>query len=134
MNATGSGRVSWASAGLISGATADALIHATETAMHRYAALGLETAKVSALDPVKIAVRAGDDSPAYRPLLSVVQVGAVAAETVATDAGRFELWHELVHWIEDENYAMLWAYLNDALKWWMETAAEGDRFMIEPGG
>ncbi|EFO81464.1 FHA domain-containing protein [Oscillochloris trichoides DG-6] len=131
-NASGSVQVAWGSAGLITTETADAVIAATEEGMRRLADAGFTAAKISGLNPAHIAIIPGDSTPTYNSTLGRVRIGAVAAGNIAGEASRFELWHELMHWVEDENYTMLWGFVNGDLRWWLESVAEVGVFLADP--
>ncbi|WP_129631411.1 hypothetical protein [Candidatus Oscillochloris fontis] len=131
-NASGSVQVAWGRAGLITTETADAVIAATEEGMRRLAAAGFTAAKISGLSPVQIAIIAGDTTPTYNSTLGRVRIGADAAGQIGGAESRYSLWHELMHWVEDENYAMLWGFVNGDLRWWLESVAEVGVFIADP--
>lgn len=129
----GSVKVIWNDPELIDAAAADALIASTQEAMSRYKALGFSAASISGLNRVDIAVLPGDASPYYSWKLGNVNISAGSAKKLTSNetSARLELWHELFHWIQDENYVMAWASLNGDLKWWIETTAELGTFLID---
>lgn len=136
----GSITVSWTEPGLLDTETATAVLTAAQLGMQRYRDLKLTAAAISRDNPLRIAVQAGDDSPAYSWKTGTVWIGAVAAKKlVGSDVGvtpesRLELWHELFHWIEDEQYYMGWARINGDYTWWLETAAEVGVGLIDANG
>lgn len=138
--ADGSITVSWTVPDLLDAETATAVITAAQLGMERYRGLGLAAAAISRDNPLRIAVQPGDDSPAYSWKTGTVWIGAVAAKKlVGSDVGvtpesRLELWHELFHWIEDEQYYMGWARINGDYTWWLETAAEVGVGLIDANG
>jgi hypothetical protein len=131
-NASGSVQASWGQSGLITNDTADAVIAAAEQGMQSLVGVGLEAAKISGLSPVKIVIKPGDFSPSYNSTLGVISIGATAATKIGGDSSRLELWHELMHWVQDENYTMLWGFVNGDLRWWLEASAEVGVFMADP--
>ncbi len=131
-NASGSVQVAWGRSGLITTETADAVIAAAEEGMRRFADAGFTAAKISGLSPVQIAIISGDTTPTYNSTLGRIRIGAVAAGQISGTESRFSLWHELMHWIEDENYTMLWGFVNGDLRWWLESVAEVGVFMADP--
>lgn len=139
-NDAGSIRVTWTEDGLIDAATATAVIEAADLGMTRYQGLGLTSAAIDRFNSLTIAVQPGDDSPAYSWKTGTVWIGAVAAKKLVgsgegvTPESRLELWHELFHWIEDEQYYMGWARINGDYTWWLETAAEVGVGLIDANG
>lgn len=129
----GSVKVIWDDPELIDAKTADALITSTREAMSRYEALGLSAADISGLNRVDVVVLPGDASPYYSWKLGNVNISAGSAKKLTSNetSARLELWHELFHWIQDENYVMAWAALNGDLTWWIETTAELGTFLID---
>ncbi len=132
--ADGSVKVFWDDPALIDAATADALIDSTIEAMGRYEGLGLLAADISGINQVDIAVLPGDGSPSYSWRLGTISLGAEAAKQLAafSTSATLELWHELFHSIEDEEYTMGYGAIFGDSTWWLETAAEVGTFLIEP--
>jgi len=116
------------------------VIRAGWEGMHRYRTFGFTSAAIGPDNPLIIALEAGDSDPYYSWKSGVVYLGEGAAKQLAgADAGgslsaRLELWHELFHWVQDEEYAMGLAALTGGDTWWMETTAEVATFLIEPAG
>jgi hypothetical protein len=138
--ADGSITVSWTVSGRVDSETATAVIEAAQLGMERYRGLQLTAATISSDNPLRIAIQPGDDSPAYSWKTGTVWIGAVAAKKLVgsgqgvTAESRLELWHELFHWIEDEQYYMGWARINGDYTWWLETAAEVGVGLIDANG
>lgn len=139
-NDAGSIRVTWTEDGLIDAATATAVIEAADLGMTRYHGLGLTSAAIDRTNRLNIGVQPGDDSPMYSWKTGTVWIGAVAAKKLVgsgsgvTPESRLELWHELFHWVEDEQYYMGWARINGDYTWWLETAAEVGVGLIDANG
>jgi hypothetical protein len=126
-------KVFWDDPSLIDAATADAVIASTREAMGRYKGLGLTAADISGLNVVDVAVLPGDGTPDYSWKLGKITIGAVSAKKIASGdlSARLELWHELIHWIQDEAYFMGLAALSGESTWWLETSAEVGTFLID---
>lgn len=139
-NAAGSIRVTWTEDGLIDETVAAAVIEAADLGMTRYRDLGLTSAAIDRTNVLNIRVQPGDDSPMYSWKTGTIWIGAVAAKKLVgsgvgvTTESRLELWHELFHWIEDEQYYMGWARINGDYTWWLETAAEVGVGLIDANG
>ena len=76
------------------------------------------------------------ERPFYSWKSGVVYLSERAAKQLSGGSlpARLELWHELFHWIQDEEYTMGLAALTGGSTWWVETSAEVATFLIEAAG
>lgn len=108
-----------------------AIITQVDTLIQAYANKGLRAAQ--SRNPIYIAVVPGVRNPAYSTMNGTIYLPMDSVTSIFTDEGRRELAHELLHWIQDEEYAMTLAALSGAKTWWLETTAENGVFLIDNG-
>ena len=109
------------------------VIRAGWEGMNRYRSMGFTSANIGRDNQPIIAIEAIDKSPSYSWTCGVVYivVGTVKNLAAGSLSARLKLWHELFHWVQDEEYAMGLASFSGGGTWWMETSAEVATFLIE---
>lgn len=109
---------------------ADEVIRQIDSILRSFAQKGFTAAKSNA--SIFVVVNPNLREPAYSSKSSILSLPIDSAETIANPSGRYELIHELAHWVQDEEYAMTVAALSGPKAWWLETTAENMVFLIEP--
>lgn len=86
-------------------------------------------------DKVRVIIQKGKGDPHYSPCNGVVYI---PEDSVNNESIKYELAHELAHWIQDEAYNMTSAYWSNKLSvdssatWWLETTAENMVMLAYP--
>lgn len=109
---------------------ADEVIRQIDSILQSFAKKNFTAAKSNS--SVFVVIGPDLSAPAYSPKSSILSLPVDSAKTIANPPGRYELIHELAHWVQDEEYAMTVAALSGPKAWWLETTAENMVFLIEP--
>lgn len=109
---------------------ADEVIRQISAIMQDLAGKGFTAAQSSA--DIFVTINPDIGAPAYSSKSSILALPVDSAQTIASPSGRYELIHELVHWVQDESYAMTLAAFAGPKVWWIETTAENTVFLIAP--
>lgn len=109
---------------------ADEVIRQIDSVLQSFAKKDFTAAKSNS--PIFVVINPKLREPAYSPKSSILSLPVDSAKTIANPPGRYELIHELAHWVQDEEYAMTVAALSGPKAWWLETTAENMVFLIEP--
>ncbi|WP_298406095.1 hypothetical protein [uncultured Chloroflexus sp.] len=109
---------------------ADEVIRQIASILRSFAQKGFTAAKSNS--SIFVVIKPDLNAPAYSPKSSILSLPVDSAQTIANPPGRYELIHELAHWVQDEEYAMTVAALSGIKAWWLETTAENLVFLIEP--
>jgi len=104
--------------------TAEAVVNAYKTA-------GLKAASVSTSNPLYIVIT--DGGLEYSWKTGNMYINWVTLEKIAEPTQRYNLAHELAHWVQDEEYVMGISRLSGEKTWWLEVAAENMCFLYDAG-
>ena len=111
-------------------AKVDAMVDRISEAMAKYAQLNFTAARLSKDNPMIIRVFTGAGSPKYQCYNGVLYLPIDTVENIASSPPH-ELYHEMAHWIQDEEYVTTTAYYSDPKTWWLETAAENMVMLLD---
>jgi hypothetical protein len=109
----------------------DGLIRAISGVMSAYQQAGFSNAAISGSNPVYLIISAKESEPNYSQKTGNVYLGWGVVQELASGSGKCTIAHELMHWVEDESYAMNVAALDNDKAWWLEMAAENGSFLID---
>jgi len=105
-------------------AQAQAVVLEAEAIMKRFNREGFTAAAPTRWFPLYVVVTDKVDSPKYTVLNGVVNIRLEDANTI-TSGSQYDLWHEMAHWIQDEEYNMEWAFFfSESKRWWLDVSAE----------
>lgn len=135
----GTASVSWGRSGLLSPSEAQAILTVATELQAALLEQGFTNARPSAFNPLKIVVDPGDgwisvNAPTYKSTLGVIKIPYDSALAIRDSNPRLELAHELMHWIQDARYNMLWGFIRRENRWWLEITAEIGAFLIDENG
>lgn len=111
-------------------AQVDAMVDRIIEAMGKYSQLNFTAAKLSKNNLMIIRVFTGAGSPKYKSANGVLYIPIDTVDNIAT-AAPHELYHEMAHWIQDEEYITTIAYYSEPKTWWLETAAENMVMLLD---
>ena len=131
-NEAGSVFVSYPSYQGVSKDVADQVVDAVERMIGEYAGLGFTAAKISRSSPMHVEIFKGSGDPRYQVRSGVIAIPLDQAQSLGGQGGD-ALYHEMAHWVQDEEYTMTWAFYWDDKVWWLETAAENMVMLVNPG-
>jgi hypothetical protein len=109
----------------------DLMVDKIESVMNKYAELGFTTARLSKSAPMTLRVSTTVTSPSYYPLNGVLYIPIDTVSNIATQSP-VDVYHEMAHWIQDEEYNATAAYYSEEKTWWIETSAENMVMLAEP--
>ena len=131
-NEEGSVLVSYPSSAGISRDVADQVVDAVGGMIGKYAGLGFTAAGVSPSAPMHLEIFKGSGDPRYKVRSGVIAIPLDVAQAIGGE-GSHALYHEMAHWIQDEEYVMTWAFYWDDKVWWLEAAAENMVMLVDEG-
>jgi hypothetical protein len=108
-------------------------IHVTENIMSALSGLGLTNATLTTSSPMYVIIEKGLKSPYYSPRSGNIYMPWDIVARIGDGANQQTLSHEMIHWVQDEEYRMLADYYSGPGSWWLETTAEAIGFLIQPG-
>lgn len=109
----------------------DKMIDKMEAAMTRYASLNFSSAKISRSYPMIVRIFSGAGDPKYKPQNGVLYIPEDVVKNVDSN-DHYTLYHEMAHWIQDEEYAMIPAFYSHPRHWWLEVSAETMVMLLDP--
>ncbi len=108
----------------------DAMVDRISEAMAKYGQLNFTAARLSKDNRMIIRVFTGTGSPKYQCYNGVLYIPVDTVENIASSSPH-ELYHEMAHWIQDEEYVSTAAYYSEPKTWWLETAAENMVMLLD---
>lgn len=105
----------------------DVVVDRIEQMAAAYAQLGFAAARIGRHGPMRVMILPGSGDPLYHPASMTIRIpGNVAIGILENGDSRAarDLRHEMAHWIQDEEYPLLWNFWWGDQTWWLEVAAE----------
>ena len=112
---------------------ADQVIAQVQDVLTRFGGLGFGAVRLSFTQRMYVTIQRSGEDLQYSSVTGVLYVPAKFFDTKPGSAPPYDFYHELAHWIQDEEYSMTLAMVsNPAHRWWLEIAAELMVMLIEP--
>jgi hypothetical protein len=132
-NADGSVQVRYFKELGVTDAQAQSVVLEAEAIMKRYYGAGFSTAAPTRWFPLYVVITDKVEVPKYTVANGVVNIRPEDAASLP-GGSRYDLWHEMAHWIQDEEYNMTWAFAASAPKrWWLDASAEVMVMFLDAG-
>ncbi len=115
----------------------DPIVDTIEEIMKAYENEGFSAAKLEDRwrKRLRVEIDAGSGDPYYSSAIGIVHIPEDSVKKSGSQDLRFELAHELAHWVQDSAYNFTssywanWTGISSTSKWWLEVSAENMTFI-----